>query len=39
MTDWVTGSGERISFEKIVDIILEHRENFSRGSKICRIWT
>ena len=27
MTDWVTGSGERISFEEIVDIILEHRDN------------
>ena len=27
MSKWVTGSGEIISFEEIVDIILEHRDN------------
>ena len=27
MSKWVTGSGEIISFEEIVDIILQHRDN------------
>jgi len=27
MTDWFTGSGDKISFEKIVDIILEHKKD------------
>ena len=27
MSKWVTGSGQIVSFEEIVDIILEHRDN------------
>lgn len=27
MADWFTGSGNKISFEEIVDIILEHKED------------
>jgi predicted RNase H-related nuclease YkuK (DUF458 family) len=27
MSEWFTGSGKKISFEKIIDVILEHRDN------------